>query len=299
MDSKTRLGLNIRALRNAYGETQEELGVALNLEKNTVSSYENGKREPSRDILSDIARHYMVSVEELTFSDLTGIGKFNLDKNAFWRNIEIVFPLIKSDAALKSEHFYKAYTFHQDFYNELHNVSLEKIDNVDVCYDEYLEAYDEEDAKAEAAGNFLGLWYLMTMMLRLTPEVLKSKPAAIVKLAEKDKEAKKVLENQDSTLEADSKEILESLDDPEIVEMLNEMKTTLKRSQKWSDLADYYLALDYVYHNVKNGLEWDFNRRIGLEMLDAFASVGNIYAKRFNKLGIDAIRGSSQNEDDR
>lgn len=299
MDSKTRLGLNIRALRNTYGETQEELGAAINLEKNTVSSYENGKREPSREILSDIAKHYMFSVEELTSSDLTGIGKLNIDKNAFWRNIDIVFPLIKSDAAMKNEHFHKAYISHMELFDELHNVSLEKMDNVDVCYDEYLEAYDEEGAKVEAAGNFLGLWYLMTTMIRLTPEMLKRKPAVILKVAEEDKATREVLEESDSTFEDDSKEILESLDAPEIVEMLNEMKITLKRSRMWADLADYYLALDYVYHNVKNGLEWDFNRRIGMEMLDAFASVGNIYAKRFIKLGIDSVNGSSQNEDDK
>ena len=65
MSSLERLGANIRALRKAYGETQEELGVALSIEKNTVSYYENGKREPNKDMLTEIAKHFMVSVEEL------------------------------------------------------------------------------------------------------------------------------------------------------------------------------------------------------------------------------------------
>ncbi len=34
-----RLGANIKSLRNAYGETQEELGAAIFVEKNTISSY--------------------------------------------------------------------------------------------------------------------------------------------------------------------------------------------------------------------------------------------------------------------
>lgn len=63
MGDLVRLGLNIRSLRKAYGETQEELGVALNVEKNTVSYYENGKREPNKDMIAEIAKHYDSGIE--------------------------------------------------------------------------------------------------------------------------------------------------------------------------------------------------------------------------------------------
>ena len=74
-----RLGANIKSLRNAYGETQEELGAAIFVEKNTISSYETGTREPKKDTLSAIARHFMVSLEELLYSDLSDIGKIEID----------------------------------------------------------------------------------------------------------------------------------------------------------------------------------------------------------------------------
>lgn len=299
MDRENILGHNIRALRNAYGETQEGLGAVLGVEKNTVSYYENGKREPSRDMLSEIAKHYMVSVEELTFCDLSGIGKVNIDKNTFWRNIEIVFPLVKTDTAMSNVHFAKAYFLHKEFFEELHKSSFDKIDNLDVCYDEYDEAYKDESIKAEVAANSLGLLYLFMMMMKLTPEIMKNKPAVMTQLAVKDKEARKVLENTDSSLEEDAKEFSALFDDPEFVEMITEMKTVLKKSHRWSSLADYYIALEYIYNNVSNGLGWDFNRRIGMEMLDAFASVGNTYAIRFTKLSIEAVTGSSQSVDDK
>jgi len=75
MDRAQRLGKNIRCIRVAYGESQEKLGEAIGVEKNTVSYYENGKREPNKDILRAIAVHYMVSVEELLTGDFSSLEK--------------------------------------------------------------------------------------------------------------------------------------------------------------------------------------------------------------------------------
>ena len=72
-----KLGNNIRGLRKAYGETQEELGFALGVEKNTISSYETGRTEPGKEMLSMIASHYFVSVEELLLTDLSSMKKIN------------------------------------------------------------------------------------------------------------------------------------------------------------------------------------------------------------------------------
>lgn len=63
-----KLGNNIRCLRMAYGETQEQLGFAIDVAKNTISSYEKGRTEPDKNILSLLSVHFMVSVEELLIS---------------------------------------------------------------------------------------------------------------------------------------------------------------------------------------------------------------------------------------
>ena len=49
MSDLKKMGANIRCLRMAYGETQEQLGEAIFVEKNTVSYYETGKREPNKE----------------------------------------------------------------------------------------------------------------------------------------------------------------------------------------------------------------------------------------------------------
>lgn len=294
-----RLGANIRALRKAYGETQEELGVALNVEKNTVSYYENGKREPNKDMLTEIAKHFMVSVEELMYCDLSDIGCIIVDNNAFWKNIDIILPIILSDEALENEHFKKAYKFHRAFYDELRKISMDGINHIDVCFDEYLEAYDNEKIKPEAAANFLALWNIMLMMIKTTPLIMKTRPAALMQVAARDPKVRQIIDNPNPDLEKDAEEITAGFGDPEMTELIDEMKTTVKRSYKWADLADYYLALQYIVNIVDNEMGWGFNRRLGMEMLNTFVSVGNVYAARFLKYSLDLMGLSSQTVDDR
>ena len=45
MNKTKKLGNNIRCLRLAYGETQEQLGNAINVAKNTVSSSQSHHRK--------------------------------------------------------------------------------------------------------------------------------------------------------------------------------------------------------------------------------------------------------------
>lgn len=295
-----RLGTNIKSLRNAYGETQEELGTAIFVEKNTISSYETGTREPKKDTLSAIARHFMVSVEELLYSDLSDIGKIKIDNFALWKNMNIVLPLVVSKAAMKNDHFVKAYSLHKNFYERMKQISLEDVDRIDagidhgidVCFEEYMEAYEDETIE-EAAANLIALWYLFLMMIKNTSTIMKEKPAALMQVVARDQKAKKIIENPNPTLEKDTQEALKDLDDPEFDEMMSELKITLKKSARWSDLADYYLALQYVWNLVDNDLTADYNRRVGFEMLKTLISVENMYAARYLKFAIGAMGLSS------
>ena len=90
MTSLEKLGANIKSLRCAFGETQEQLGEAIYVEKNTISYYEKGQREPKKETLAAIAQHFMVSTEELLHCDLTAIDKIRVDNTAFWKSIDII-----------------------------------------------------------------------------------------------------------------------------------------------------------------------------------------------------------------
>ena len=300
MNKLKRLGANIRSLRKAYGETQEQLGEALFLEKNTISSYENGTREPNKETLDKIAKHFMVSVEELLRSDLTKIEKITIDKDAFWKNIDSILPIISSETALQNECFKKAHAAHEAFYKKLRAVSMDGIDNIDACFEYYAESVEDEDAQVESAANIISLWYLMLMSIKNVPSIIKNQPAALKQVVSRDEKAKRIIENTDSAFEADAKEIMDEIDGSEgMTEWVSEMLTTIKKSAEWSDLADYYLAMQYVWNLVDNDLEWGFNQRIGVEMLNAFVSVGNYYAARYLLTSKNAVNGlSSQSVDD-
>ncbi len=299
MNNANRLGSNIRALRVAFGETQEQLGEAIFVEKNTVSYYENGKREPNKKTLSAIAKHFMVSVEELIYDDLTSIGTITVDKNAFWKNLDIILPLVSSEKALENQNFKKAFDAHKHIYSGLQHLSFNELDFLDTCIEGYLEAVEDTNIEAEAAANFLGLWFFLKSIMK-TPFILKSRPAMLMQIASRDEKARKILDNIDPSIEADAKAALNEIDNDEMEKTLSEMLTVVKRSKDWSDLGDYYLAIQYVWNLVKNDLDWGFNQRIGAEMMNTFASVKNPYAARFIQYSFIALFGtSSQSVDDK
>ena len=285
----TRLGNNIRGLRKAYGETQEELGFALGVEKNTISSYETGRTEPGKDMLSMIASYYFVSVEELLLSDLSSMEKINLKKDNvyfFWDNINKIFPLIWTERAMQNEHFKRATEKHRLFFEVAMKKNDWDIDNFLGCFDEYMEAYNDDVVKEESAANIIGLCYFVIFIFKVTPKMVKEKPAFMTKLVLLDSTIGNALENLDSDFEKDAADIVDSFNDLEMKMLLKEMMVLVKKSRILWEVADYYLAMEYVLGIVDNDLEFEFNRRIGQEMLEAFASVGNRYARRFISLNI-------------
>lgn len=281
MSEEIRLGKNIRCLRNAYGETQEQLGEAIGVEKNTISYYENGKREPDKETLAAIASHFMISVEELMFCDLSEIDKINANHNLFWEKIDSILPIAVSEEAMENEHFRNAYTIHGKLFEDLQKQNLESIDKVIISIDEYGKAYEDEASKVEAAANSLGLWYFFFLMIKSTPEALEKRSAAMEQIMRRDAKVRNVLENSNQEFIEETRAIVEKLYTLDTEKMLNEFLTTVKKSSKWYELGDYYLALLFFWSIVDNGLKIELNRRIGAEMLNAFSNVGNQYATNY------------------
>lgn len=301
MDKKKQLGANIRSLRKAYGETQEQLGQAIGgYEKNAISYYENGQREPSKDVLVKIATHYLVSLEELLNSDLTSIRPVTISKDSFIKNLDYIFPIVSSERALKNDAFRKAYDAHKALYHELHQGSFDALDMLDKSIDGYFDAVDDDQVKAEAAANFLALWYLLMGIIRVSPTYILHKPAALIQLSSKDEKVRKAIEEADPSVLSEAVALHAEMNSEDFQEMLSEMLTAVKRSHDWSDLADYYLALRYVWNLVDNDLDLCINSRIGIEMMTSFVSVENPYAARYLEYCLECTGAiSSQSVDDK
>lgn len=62
---KHMLGIRIAALRRRNGFSQTELARRLHISPSAVGNYEQGRREPSADILIAIAKEFSVSIDFL------------------------------------------------------------------------------------------------------------------------------------------------------------------------------------------------------------------------------------------
>ena len=223
----------------------------------------------------------MISVEELLTGDFSKLEKITVNQNALWEHIDEVLPVTCSEKAMTNLHFKRAYEIHRHFFDQLRLVKMDGIDEIDVCFEEYLEAYEVDNSKVESAANFIGLWYLFMVMLKLTPTVFENRPAAMMQVASRDPKTGQILENTDSNFAKEAKEIVDGIVDSEIEDLLAELLKTEKQSKDRYELADYYLALQFVWNLVDNDLGFEINRRIGVEMLNAFVTVENPYAAHF------------------
>lgn len=65
MKAREQLGMRIRYLRQQNKWSQEDLALNANINKNYICDLENGRRNPSLDILERISIALNISLEEL------------------------------------------------------------------------------------------------------------------------------------------------------------------------------------------------------------------------------------------
>jgi len=61
------LNNNVESLRKERGLNQEEFAKALKVSRQTISSIENGKYNPSLDLAFEIADFFGMTIEEIFF----------------------------------------------------------------------------------------------------------------------------------------------------------------------------------------------------------------------------------------
>lgn len=65
MKAQEQLGMRIRFLRQQRRWSQEDLALNANINKNYISDLENGRRNPSLEILERISSTFGISLAEL------------------------------------------------------------------------------------------------------------------------------------------------------------------------------------------------------------------------------------------
>lgn len=279
MVKQTKLGMNIKELRRAFGESQQELGNAIGLTSTAIANYENGDRTPDLQKLQLIAAHYGYPVDQLirdNFSDLQTMSYPTLKKVMEMTNV--IFPICCSDKALEDSNFKKGYDYTLKIWDAIKKGDTPMKGMVDVCWESYLKSAEELET-IESVANMLALLFVSWSSIpndytKRIGEALYNRnisSEAFIKnyVLRKDKSGDKIAEAQKQQFLRDYNE--------SIISCLK----TLKDSPEWVELADYYLALRYVIDMTDSNLGMDMNKTIGMEMMLSFLALGNPYAFAF------------------
>lgn len=282
MNDKPVIGTNIRALRKIFDETQEELAEVLSVGKTTISQYENGKREPYIDTIEKIAKHYMITVDVLTSYDLSDQQyKIKVDEDMFSSKMVGMTPYFSSEKSEKNQKFSQAYNLHKKIMNSIPNISLGWYSLVNKCLYKYMEAYTDNDIKDIVAANIISVCTIVLYISRSSLYFIDNAAVMYTKYIEGADQLKYDLED----IPRETKSVIDKLQvissNPEYTELIDKMYMDIKSSNRFIDLAYYYIALHYVLNIVDNDYDWKNNQHIGMEMMESFGTINNKYAIRF------------------
>jgi transcriptional regulator with XRE-family HTH domain len=69
---------NIKILRKRRGRTQDDVAVAINLKRSTLSGYENGVAQPGIEILVSFSRYFNMSIDTMLKIDMSKLSESQL-----------------------------------------------------------------------------------------------------------------------------------------------------------------------------------------------------------------------------
>ena len=278
MGKKAKIGDNIRHVRKAFHETQKDLAAALHVNESTVSGWESGRNEPDFQTIHAIADHYRLAAEQLLTTDMSSIPTiiFPSSKDMIEEYSRSILPLIYSEAALEDEEFKAGYDMIRSAPKDILSRSDEADRFMQECSEHFVKSLDENETE-ESACNLLFLLFShwLTLVPEEVTEAYKRLPNNGMTGFMKGIMLNKMPINDDYTLSVKSV-FLEMCDD-----FITALLRVAKRSERTSDLADYYLALRYIAGMVKNDYSLGINRMIGGHMMAEFANMGNEYAEEF------------------
>jgi transcriptional regulator with XRE-family HTH domain len=273
------LGRNIQHLRIIHNETLDELGSIIHCAKSTVKGYENGSRKPDLQTLQLLSAHYNKPVDELLYTDLTGLEIISIDLNSPAHTTEllrVILPLYSSEEAMKNPNFKNGYDLSQRLLEAFSNAEVLSGSVIARIFEAFVKATDESESP-EAVANLVWSVFVCwshiadtNKLLTLQNKLLSKKLSIKDYMSLKDTEDSSIIEKKAGFV---------SYFDGTITEALK----ALKSKQEWSDLADYYLALRYVVGMVDTALTTEMNSAVGMQMMLSFMTLGNSYAFTFCK----------------
>lgn len=279
----------LKKLRKLHGETQEELAAAIGLTKNAICNYESGYRTPNMIEMRKIAKHFNMTLHALLRGDYMDA---NLPKDLPIDDLEFqgyafnaFFPYVWLEEDLKNVDYQRAF----DSSEELVQLMFDQSDSFDWSQIEKCVELHEKAAENGALSAYAGLlWlaaiqsYLISMCGTKLEELLSDTSTdANYKDLFKAYFLSSITDKIDNELEQEKTEMMTKLR-REIFKNIYYLKNA--DISDLSSLADYYLAISYLFNLLENGLSREENCLIGSQMLLMCRILQNEYAIDFMKI---------------
>ena len=267
------LGRNIKALRKAYGETQEELAKSLNCSISAISQYESGVRSVDISTLEAIAKHYRIIVDDLMHSDLSGQDKINISFGGVTQVVDMfkrMFPLFCSDKAMNNKSFRKGYDNCSSYLDSItgNGPQIEKM--YTDCIDLFFPLKDDFP---EAAANMLSMLFYTFCFIHAS--VNPTYYSSFLYPRKDNAQIKMVLSAFSEESEDVRKRQREFAKNTE--EAFYMLVKILKKDLEWCELADYYLAMKYLVGMGNSELSKEMEITVGENMLAVLYQLDNKY----------------------
>jgi transcriptional regulator with XRE-family HTH domain len=276
------LGKNIQFLRELYGETLDELGEVIHFARSTVKGYENGSRKPDPHTLIKIAKHYSKIVDEILYTDLTELSVSKMGVDSIKEMLDLfqkLLPLYSSEDAMRNPKFKKGYRFCHQIMDGFSNGEVLRGTIITDAFQAFIEAFEELECP-EAAANLMWTIFVWWTQVFDVKQVM-SLQSKYLSNKFNIKDYIKIKENESDELKKKKHGFVSDFD-----EIITEILKELKSDSRWSDLADYYIALKYVMAMVDSELSPEMNSAVGMQMMLTFAKIGNPHALNFIKTSL-------------
>jgi len=277
-----RIGKNIKRLRQAYGETQQELADAINVSASAVANYERGDRDVDLQKLQAIATRYRYPLEQLIRTNLFSRkpAKLSFCFDEIIKLLNIMLPLLCSEEALENKEFLKAYQCHLKIRGNFEKCIEPRVEDIETSFDFYVKSYVTSQIM-ESAANLVNLVFLGAIVAISGEDGTRMSEAfrsSYITGESVDNKYFTRRKNRDAYAEREKKKIIRELNES-ILPIIQDLSSL----PKWVDLAHYYLALRYFTGMVNNGISDDWNSAIGMEMMRSLLVFKNRYARRLLK----------------
>lgn len=300
---------NIKALREYYGETQDELAEIIGVSRQAIQMWEYGTIEIKSENITKLAYHYRVSETDLLYGDFSkyekGKGAIKYTTETVAEVIKTMFPIFKPKEETLDADFEAGYLVHKEFRdsfimhstNQLSGLKTNQDEELfDQTFDKAIEAIDkyvdsfDRNNEPYSAANLLSLFCMFAYIIAEADMAEQYESINDFSSFENNKKAMKKLylrKNVDRKGKPVEGLDIDDEDKAGFFELYDELLKPL-RNEKWNNVYEYFIAYKYLFNICDNGKDKDINQSFGSELLILYAELGNTFVlkrmKAFRKI---------------